>query len=230
MAEVVTRKNKDTLPSLSTRVEHSDFDVWGRPQSQHPSFSFDLEDSYYSADEDGSESEEGELDLARLLVDPKRQHSIQSLRRHLDREMRAGATPLTRSTSSLVQSCTHSAAASFRGGGGRRSARNMDMMGTWLPEDMHDAEEIDVNPHGEVFNGMLHGSGSRMGGKVFGRGREDRSYSRGRDGEDDDDDLSVRDLTMHRGEGSSAVEDGGGGGAAASTKRARRAFQNGWSE
>lgn len=202
-----SRKGKDTLPSLSTRVEDYDFDVWGRPQ--HPSF--DLDDDY-SADE---ESEEGELDLARLLVDPKRQHSIQSLRKHLDRDQRAGATPLTRSTSSLTQSYPHSAASSFRRG---RKPRNMDMMGTWLPEDMDDAEEIDG--HGEILNGMIIGSG--MGGKF--RGRGNRSYSRGRGrGDGEDDDMSVRDLTMLA--GSSAVLDD-----AASTKRSRRALPNGWSE
>lgn len=202
-----SRKSKDTLPSLSTRVEDYDFDVWGRPQNP----SFDLDDGDYSADEDGEESEEGELDLARLLVDPKRQHSIQSLRKHLDRDQRAGATPLTRSTSSLTQSYPHSAASSFRRG---RKPRNVDMMGTWLPEDMDDAEEIDG--HSGVLSGMITGSG--MGGKY--RGRGNRSYSRGGDGEDDE--MSVRDLTMLA--GSSAIDDG------ASTKRSRRTLQNGWSE
>lgn len=90
------------------------------------------------------------------------------------------------------------------------------MMGTWLPEDMDDAEEIDG--HGEILNGMIIGSG--MGGKF--RGRGNRSYSRGR-GDGEDDDMSVRDLTMLA--GSSAVLDDG-----TSTKRSRRALPNGWSE
>ncbi|EJF63760.1 hypothetical protein BD309DRAFT_867769 [Dichomitus squalens] len=73
----------DRVPSLaSTRIEN---DAWagmhwqdGRrvPLAQ-------LEDASYEEAVDSDDDDEGELDLARLLVPPKRQYSIQSLRKHL---------------------------------------------------------------------------------------------------------------------------------------------------
>ncbi|KAI0711269.1 hypothetical protein C8Q76DRAFT_735789 [Earliella scabrosa] len=77
----------DRVPSLAaTRIEN---DAWG--SSMHwvdgkrvPLLHFDdtsYEDAVVSDDDD--DDDEGELDLARLLVPPKRQYSIQSLRKHL---------------------------------------------------------------------------------------------------------------------------------------------------
>ncbi|EKM76451.1 hypothetical protein AGABI1DRAFT_108776 [Agaricus bisporus var. burnettii JB137-S8] len=59
-------------------------------QQQHPSFRYDDDgescDEFYEdeeEDEEDEEDEEGELDLAKMLVNPKRQQSIRSLRKHL---------------------------------------------------------------------------------------------------------------------------------------------------
>lgn len=74
----------DRVPSLAeTRVEN---DAWG--SSMHwvdgkrvPILHFD--DASYEDAVDSDDDDDGELDLARLLVPPKRQYSIQSLRKHL---------------------------------------------------------------------------------------------------------------------------------------------------
>lgn len=63
-------KVHDEMPSLArTKVQN---DGWGRANGDAESVSASSEDD-----------EDGELDLARLLIPPKRQHSIRSLRQHL---------------------------------------------------------------------------------------------------------------------------------------------------
>ncbi|KAI0065265.1 hypothetical protein BV25DRAFT_156260 [Artomyces pyxidatus] len=71
------KKERDGGPSLSTRVEE---DALGLHRHS------DSLDVYYSS---SSDDDEGEVDLAKMLVHPKRQQSIQSLRRHLDRSSRS---------------------------------------------------------------------------------------------------------------------------------------------
>ena len=85
-------READVVPSLArTRVENDDwmtprqrfFGGWGMQGSPQA-----YPDGTWSDDSDGDdddEDEEGELDLDRLLVPARRQHSIQSLRRHLQR-------------------------------------------------------------------------------------------------------------------------------------------------
>ncbi|KAL0958421.1 hypothetical protein HGRIS_000561 [Hohenbuehelia grisea] len=100
------RAPADNVPSLArTRVEG---DVWSlhmhpvplvdaetqsdveRPSAsgrRHHHHKHGPQTDTDGASTSGSESDsEGELDLARILVPPKRQHSIRSLRRHLDRQ------------------------------------------------------------------------------------------------------------------------------------------------
>ncbi|THH13626.1 hypothetical protein EW146_g6619 [Bondarzewia mesenterica] len=67
-----SKRDSRGVPSLVTRVEG---DIW----SQSDLDVDDEGDSLSSSDED-----DGEIDLARILLHPKRQQSIQSLRRHLD--------------------------------------------------------------------------------------------------------------------------------------------------
>ena len=80
-------KSSDSVPTLaSTRLEN---DVWGTEWvdgRRVPSVLPDGCDCDSSDDED-----DGELDLARILVDPERQNSIHSLRRHLHRSESARA-------------------------------------------------------------------------------------------------------------------------------------------
>ena len=88
------KKEKGRLPSLArTQVEG---DVWEQERKNETRGNYGGSDSRYlsgwDADADseagsGSEEEEdGELDLARILVPPKRQNSIKSLRKHLTSE------------------------------------------------------------------------------------------------------------------------------------------------
>lgn len=74
----------DRVPSLAaTRVEN---DAWSGDThwvdgKRVPVIHY--QDSSYEEAVDSDDDEDGELDLARLLVPPKRQYSIQSLRKHL---------------------------------------------------------------------------------------------------------------------------------------------------
>ncbi|RDX54601.1 hypothetical protein OH76DRAFT_1397958 [Lentinus brumalis] len=74
----------DRVPSLAaTQVEH---DTWSSGThwvdgKRVPVLHY--EDIAYDEAFDSDDDEDGELDLARLLVPPKRQYSIQSLRKHL---------------------------------------------------------------------------------------------------------------------------------------------------
>ncbi|KAF8970365.1 hypothetical protein BDZ97DRAFT_1951555 [Flammula alnicola] len=92
--------DKDRLPSLArTQTEG---DIWSRQRHEARAFSAassnanrylsgwgaDLEsdDDEHGAGPSSEDEEEGELDLARILVPPKRQNSIKSLRKHLASE------------------------------------------------------------------------------------------------------------------------------------------------
>ncbi|TFK49456.1 hypothetical protein OE88DRAFT_1727204 [Heliocybe sulcata] len=73
---------KDRLPSLaSTCVEGDALSL--SFEGSHGRNAKAIEAEY--DENESSDEEEGEIDLARLLVPPKRQHSIKSLRRHLHR-------------------------------------------------------------------------------------------------------------------------------------------------
>ncbi|KAI0053210.1 hypothetical protein FA95DRAFT_940893 [Auriscalpium vulgare] len=76
-------RDSDVGPSLSTRVEA---DGWDAHKPGPGLLDFDGASS--------SSDEEGEVDLRKMLVHPKRQQSIASLRRHLERPARAGRPPL----------------------------------------------------------------------------------------------------------------------------------------
>ncbi|KAG6327709.1 hypothetical protein ID866_11380, partial [Astraeus odoratus] len=75
-------RERDVLPTLAkTRVEN---DEWGTRHRYLGGWGMDTrEDGLSSEEEDDDEDDEGELGLARLLVPARRQHSIQSLRKHL---------------------------------------------------------------------------------------------------------------------------------------------------
>lgn len=81
-----SRKSKgnkpDCVPSLAdTQLENDIWEVQWVNGMRLPASSADN----YEAELTDSDDDEGELDLARLLVPPKRQNSIRSLRRHLHR-------------------------------------------------------------------------------------------------------------------------------------------------
>lgn len=79
-------KSTNNLPSLaSTRVEN---DIWATQWMDGRRISTS---QYDEIEETDSDDDEGELDLTRILVDPKRQHSIRSLRRTLHRSESARA-------------------------------------------------------------------------------------------------------------------------------------------
>ncbi|KAA1473658.1 hypothetical protein DENSPDRAFT_903269 [Dentipellis sp. KUC8613] len=73
------RGGAEAGPSLKGRVE-DEGEGWMAPR---PGVVVSLHGVESDEDEDDEDDDEGELDLARLLVHPKRQQSIQSLRRHL---------------------------------------------------------------------------------------------------------------------------------------------------
>ncbi|KAF9057167.1 hypothetical protein BJ165DRAFT_12479 [Panaeolus papilionaceus] len=92
------KEDKDRMPCLAqTRAEG---DVWERgrspaqrsppPQQKNNNNHYTSWGMYADTDDDegagpsSSSSDEGEIDLARILVPPKRQNSIRSLRKHLD--------------------------------------------------------------------------------------------------------------------------------------------------
>jgi len=75
-----SRRIRSQVPSLVvTDVEGGDWDGIGTEGSNTPVQ--DKQELDYDEDDD----DEGELDLAKMLLHPKRQESIQSLRRHLER-------------------------------------------------------------------------------------------------------------------------------------------------
>lgn len=92
------RKKGDTSRVPSLARTHTEGDVWARPRAAHRERSAgawggDAESGsdFFDATAPSSDDEdEGELTLARMLVPPKRQNSIKSLRRHLTAE---GAGP-----------------------------------------------------------------------------------------------------------------------------------------
>ncbi|KAJ3561673.1 hypothetical protein NP233_g10049 [Leucocoprinus birnbaumii] len=70
--------------SLDSTPSSSEFDHDSTALSSSPPSASDSESD---DDSDSEEEGEGELTLARMLVNPKRQHSIQSLRKHLHRHV-----------------------------------------------------------------------------------------------------------------------------------------------
>ncbi|KAI0795446.1 hypothetical protein C8Q75DRAFT_746076 [Abortiporus biennis] len=87
-----SRREQDHVPSL-INMDLEGNDIWdvqwidGKRVSIRHSHSHHTSASYQSGEDSLSddEDEDGEIDLARILVPPKRQHSIRSLRRHLHR-------------------------------------------------------------------------------------------------------------------------------------------------
>lgn len=100
-------RGRDGVPSLA-RTQAQD-DEW-------PSVRGDWEMVVSSSDDE----DEGELNLARLLVPPKRQNSIRSLRRHLHGHIQPSATQGTSSSSTHSES--RSATGNVRGRNGSRRA------------------------------------------------------------------------------------------------------------
>jgi len=81
------KNDQDRLPSLArTRTEG---DVWSSPRTKSKPVNTWGDEAYsdreYDEEMDGpsSDDDDGELNLARILVPPKRQNSIKSLRKHL---------------------------------------------------------------------------------------------------------------------------------------------------
>ena len=87
-------RDPDVVPSLArTKAENDDWMAprqrysggWGMQGSAQAYPDGTWSDDSDAHDDDDDEDEEGELDLDRLLVPARRQHSIQSLRKHLHR-------------------------------------------------------------------------------------------------------------------------------------------------
>src|ERR1700722_229004 len=75
------QKPKDGVPTLAnTKVEG---DVWGSHDGTFGVTGGEASDEEDGADDEGPSSSDSDLDLARILVPPKRQNSIRSLRKHL---------------------------------------------------------------------------------------------------------------------------------------------------
>ncbi|KAF7797062.1 hypothetical protein EIP86_008254 [Pleurotus ostreatoroseus] len=81
-----SQKPSDSVPSLSTTELEND--VWETTWVDGRRVSSTFTDNL---DFDSDSDDDGELDLARMLVNPKRQNSIHSLRRHLHRSESARA-------------------------------------------------------------------------------------------------------------------------------------------
>ncbi|PPQ88572.1 hypothetical protein CVT25_009952 [Psilocybe cyanescens] len=121
------RDESDRLPSLAkTQVEG---DVWSQPRIGYGSRSTadnpnrylsgwggDIESEGDGIGPSSDEEDEGELDLARLLVPPKRQNSIKSLRKHL-----------------ASQASAQTALKNFAAGPGFRAARGSNVVSSRTP-------------------------------------------------------------------------------------------------
>ncbi|KAF5380148.1 hypothetical protein D9615_006102 [Tricholomella constricta] len=193
---------RDRLPSLAnTRTEG---DGWvggkrkktigaGQGQGQGNRYLSGWGVEAESSDEGGyeglsSSEEEGELDLAKMLVNPKRQHSIKSLRKHLAAPMNEGAS----ASSKLMKAAGMTAARGSRSGSVRQSIReDPDWDGSeaeewgrgWVQKSARrrNSEEDDDDESFAEFFGEGRGEGlgrSGGGGRIFGSGRSGTGGSR----------------------------------------------------
>lgn len=153
-------KKDDRLPSLART--RTDGDAWERAHSggAHPGVDKDVGSD---ADNDvggtreaehhgsSSEDEDGELDLARILVPAKRQKSIKSLRRHLGNDKTArrgvagvfGVVPGTTSQTTWVEDAVTSVAQR------RRSADEWDGGEEWGTGWVRKARKMNSNDNNE---------------------------------------------------------------------------------
>ncbi|KDR76436.1 hypothetical protein GALMADRAFT_445471 [Galerina marginata CBS 339.88] len=92
---------------------------WGVGADGESADSEDSEGVYYDCeDEDEDEEEDGELDLARILVPPKRQNSIKSLRKHLATDGAAPPPPSSTGAQGKLQGIARVNRGMSVGGGG----------------------------------------------------------------------------------------------------------------
>jgi len=142
-------REKDGVPSLA-RTQAQD-DGWANLRGG---------EMYTSSSE---EDEEGELDLARLLVPPKRQNSIQSLRRHLHGPLPPSFIHDITSSSSSARSGTRSATGSVRS----RRRGELGWEG-WDQEQQYD-EDGDEDWRRGMMGGLRakHGKGVIDEGETF---------------------------------------------------------------
>lgn len=164
------KKEKGRLPSLArTQVEG---DVWERGRNETHTrrnnanryltgWGADV-DSEAGSSATSDEEDDGELDLARILVPPKRQHSIRSLRKHLACEVGPGPSAYT---------SLKNYAATRTGSTGRRAGR-----------------EMNVAIGGKDWDGKRHQEEEEWGGGWVRRGG---AGGKNREAEDDDVDSFV---------------------------------------
>ncbi|KZP15888.1 hypothetical protein FIBSPDRAFT_1047833 [Athelia psychrophila] len=113
-------KGKDGMPTLTNTHAHDD--EWGKTSG---------DDGIYTSGSSSEDDDDGELDLARLLVPSKRQNSIRSLRKHLhtpSSRQRLLALPYQRASGNGTRS---SAGSMSRRGRGQGRARDDDGDEDW---------------------------------------------------------------------------------------------------
>ncbi|KAH7926271.1 hypothetical protein BV22DRAFT_1087463 [Leucogyrophana mollusca] len=170
------RRESDGVPSLArTKAENEDWSPrsrylggWGMSgdmgNDQHGGFSSDENDE----DDDDDEEDEGELDLGRLLVPARRQHSIRSLRKHLQRPCGAagsirGVPPASPRASGRLSPWAEPVA--VEPGRHRRNWRD-DSWGTGRGRQWVAGEEDDEGDgYGYGVSGGFSGSEARAGPK-----------------------------------------------------------------
>jgi hypothetical protein len=145
-------RGRDGVPSLA------------RTQAQNDEWSSVRDSDWEMVASSSSDEDEGELDLARLLVPPKRQLSIRSLRRHLHGPIQPSATQGTSSSS------THSESRSVMGYvGGRDGYRRAGWDHEHRDRDEDGDEDWRRGMLGRERNSLKtkHGRGIGDEGKMF---------------------------------------------------------------
>ena len=182
-------EDKDRMPSLAnTNVEG---DAWDRDKDKNRERGKGVERSgknryltgwgadVQSSEESSSEEEEGELDLARMLVPPKRQNSIKSLRKHLCAVVHEGRLSggLMGQRARKRGVSVGNAPAAVGRENRKRNQEGGDWVGNedeewgrgWVRRGMRRVDSVDDDDEVSYAVGLL--SGGRDERKLFGSGR-----------------------------------------------------------
>ncbi|KAF9447675.1 hypothetical protein P691DRAFT_782009 [Macrolepiota fuliginosa MF-IS2] len=101
----------------------------GSNNDYDPNYDHDYDDSSSGYDEEEEEEDDGELDLARMLVPPKRQQSIRSLRKHLHMQLTSPSATDVSSNASLSRPHVNSSNAVLHHSGRLSSAAQARLSG-----------------------------------------------------------------------------------------------------